>query len=327
MIEKNRFLSGMRPTGYIHLKHLMVIDQWLELAGEYECFFGIYNSLALTTAKAETLIQDTLTIFKAWLCAGLNYDKSTIFAQSLVPEHAQLFQMLLQATPVHILQKGIVPKRKQQDKEIINMGILSYPLQELADVLIFDAPYVTSSIPGNVELSHKILRNLCHNLNLDPVKFVFPRVIIPPIPPIPGFDGKRTSSQRQNFICPTDKLDLIRKKVFKMPTDYTREDITYPGNPKKCCVYAYYVLPKIEDTAIKEKIHERCQAGTLSCKQCKEILANTLWQYFISYREKESELNLTEDQLRQMLRESSARASNHAIKFLKKYQELFQMAI
>ncbi|MCX6743069.1 MAG: hypothetical protein NT116_02415 [Candidatus Parcubacteria bacterium] len=327
MTKNERFLSGMRPTGFIHLKHLMVIDQWLELEKNYDCFFGIYNSLALTTAKADNLIQDTLTIFRAWLCAGLNFEQSIIFAQSLVPEHAQMFQMLLQATPVHILQRAIVPKRKKQDKEIINMGILSYPLQELADVLIFNTPFVTSSISGNVELSHKIIRNLCHNLNLDASEFVFPQVIIPPVPPIPGFDGKRTSSQRQNFICPTDKLDLIRKKVFKMPTDYTREDITYPGNPKKCCVYAYYVLPKIRDSSSKENIPEQCQAGALSCKICKEILALTLWQYFAAYREKERELKLTENQLRQMLRESTARASKHAKEFLKKYQELFQMAI
>ncbi|MFA5188349.1 MAG: hypothetical protein WC460_03235 [Patescibacteria group bacterium] len=327
MSEKFRFLSGMRPTGFIHLKHLMVIDQWLGLEKRYDCFFGIYNSLALTTAKADNLIQDTLTIFKSWLCAGLNYEQSTIFAQSMVPEHAQMFQMLLQATPVHILQKAIVSKRKKQDKEIINAGILSYPLQELADVLIFEAPFVTSSIPGNVELTHKIIRNLCHNLKLDVSEFIFPQVIIPPVPPIPGFDGKRTSSQRQNFICPTDGLELIRKKVFKMPTDDTRLGLNYPGNPKKCCVYAYYVLPKIKDMASQEKIHQQCQAGTLSCTQCKEILTTSLWQYFTPYREKEREFKLTEKDLRQMLRESSARASNHAKEFLKKYQELFQMAI
>ncbi len=327
MDNKERFLSGMRPTGFIHLKHLMVIDEWLKLEQKYECFFGIYNSLAMTTAKVDTLVPDTLTVFKAYLAGGLNYDQSIIFAQSMVPEHSQMFQLLLQATPQRLLERAIVHKRKSHDRERINMGILSYPVQELADALIFNAPYVTSSIPGNVEMTHKIIRSLCAFLNLDPGQFNFPKVIVPPIPSIPGFDGKRTSSQRQNFICPTDDLELIRKKVARMPTDNKRKNASYPGNPDNCCVYAYYVLPKIQDTKDKEKILKRCQAGTIGCQECKGLLTEALWQYFATYRLRQMSFDLDDRQLREMLRYSSARASLAARATLRKYQDIFKMSI
>ncbi|MCX6744266.1 MAG: hypothetical protein NTX82_01945 [Candidatus Parcubacteria bacterium] len=327
MANQARFLSGMRPTGFIHLKHLMVIDQWLLLEKKYACLFGIYNSLAMTTNKVDSLVSDTLTVFRSWLAGGLNYDQSIIFAQSLVPEHSQMFQMLLQATPQHLLEKAIVHKRKSQDKERINMGILSYPLQELADALIFNAPYVTSSIPGNVELTRKIIRSLCAFLNLDPEQFIFPKVIEPPVPPIPGFDGKRTSSQRRNFMCPSDDLDLLRKKVSKMPSDNKRQNANYPGDPDNCCVYAYYVLPKIQDTGDQEKIQQRCQSGAIGCSECKAILAEALWQYFATYRERERNLNLSEQDLRQMLRDSSARASKFAQESLARYRDIFKMSI
>jgi len=313
-MKRERFLSGMRPTGVFHLKHYLVTRLWVELQKEMDCFLGIYDLLALTTDDPKKIRDQTLDIFREWLICGIDPKQTVIFAQSQIPEHAQMLQLLLELTPLKLLENGVVLRRKKQDKESPTAGIIAYPLQELADVLLFGAPNVSSSLVGNVQIVRKVVRKLRQRHLFDNSILPIPSILVEPILPIPGFDGKRTSSKKGNFISLHDEREQVFHKVMQIPSCRT--------GYSECAVCRYFDVIGADLCPVAKW----CLENEKGCYECKLGLPQKLWDFMADYRERAESFSLSDADVLEVFVECNRRAREYSRESLEKFYKALKFS-
>lgn len=289
MPEKKRILSGMRPTGPLHLGNLHgALANWVKMQKQYDCFFFIADWHALTsdyedTASISGYIHNMLI---DWLSAGLSPEKSTLFIQSHIKEHAELFLILSMITPVPWLERN--PTYKDQivqlsNKDLSTFGFLGYPVLQAADIIIYKAngvPVGVDQVP-HVEITREIARRF--NYFYGNV-FPEPESILTETPKILGIDRRKMSKSYNNAIYFSASPDEIAAGVSKMLTDPQRARKSDPGDPDVCNVYEFHKF--YSDSKTVDRINQECRTAKIGCVECKKIMAQNLIKALEPMREK-----------------------------------------
>jgi tryptophanyl-tRNA synthetase len=289
MNPKKRILSGMRPTGPLHLGNLLgALANWIEMQDEYDCFYFIADWHALTSDYEDTGLIDEYRkeIMIDWLSAGLSPEKSTLFVQSRVKEHSELFLILSMITPVPWLERN--PTYKEQigqlsNKDLSTFGFLGYPVLQAADIIMYKpygVPVGVDQAP-HVEITREIARRF--NYFYGNV-FPEPKVILTETPKVLGADRRKMSKSYDNAIFLSDDPETIRKKVSGMITDPQRARRSDPGNPDVCNVFAFHKLYTPPDGVAE--IDQECRSAGIGCVECKQKMAENLVTALAPIREK-----------------------------------------
>lgn len=308
---KDRIFSGMRPTGKLHLGHLVgALNNWVKLQDSYECFYGIVDWHALTTVYDDVsqMRENVTEIALDWLASGLDPKKSTFLIQSRVPTHAELHVLLSMITPVPWLER--VPSYKEQqsqlrDKDLSTYGFLGYPLLQAADILIYRAKAVPvgEDQVAHIELTREIARRFN---NYYREIFPEPQALLTPTPRLLGTDGRKMSKSYNNSIYLSDSPAEIRTKTRSMITDPARTHKSIPGNPDVCNVFDYHkIFTPPEKT---REIDTGCRAAALGCVDCKGILADNVIQITQPIYEKRTAWQARRREVHEILEAGSARA-------------------
>jgi tryptophanyl-tRNA synthetase len=289
MAKKKRILSGMRPTGPLHLGNLLgALANWVKLQDEYECFYFIADWHALTSDYENTAQVHAFTreIIIDWLSAGLTPEKSTFFVQSQIKEHAELFLILGMITPVSWLERN--PTYKEQldqisNKDLSNFGFLGYPILQAADIIMYKpygVPVGVDQAP-HVEITREIARRFNHFYGN---VFPEPELILTETPKILGIDRRKMSKSYDNAIFLSETPEQISAKVSRMITDPQRARRSDPGNPEVCNVFDFHKLyTRAEE--VKE-IDRDCRQAKIGCVECKKRMAQYLSKALEPIREK-----------------------------------------
>ena len=310
-MTRPRILSGMRPTGPLHIGHLTgALDNWVRLMDTYECFFAIVDWHALTTdyADPKDVRENVLEVATDWLAAGLDPARSTLFIQSLVPEHAELHLLLSMVVPVPWLER--VPSYKDQqnqlsEKDLSTYGFLGYPLLQSADIMIYkaDAVPVGEDQAPHVELSREVVRRFNHFYG--PV-FPEPKTLLTEVPRVPGTDGRKMSKSYGNAVFLKDPPDVVRQKIKPMVTDPARKRRTDPGNPDICPVFDLHKAFSSKET--QEWAAQGCRTAGIGCLDCKGKLIDHLLQRLEGIHARRPEFAARPDTVWDILRAGSGRA-------------------
>ncbi|MBQ4132865.1 MAG: tryptophan--tRNA ligase [Desulfovibrionaceae bacterium] len=308
-----RTLSGMRPTGPLHLGHYFgAIKNWLKLQEEMPCFFFVADWHALTSDYANTsdIKEYVIEMTRDWIACGLDPERSVIFQQSLVLEHAELSLLLGMLTPVSWLERNPTYKEQREEitnKDLGNLGFLGYPVLMASDILMYRPAWVPvgeDQLP-HLELTREIARRFN---NFYGEFFPEPQARLTPAARCPGLDGRKMSKSYGNSIFLSDDFGDIAKKVRGMLTDKNRLRRSDPGDPKVCNLYPYHEL--LTDEKTRAEICEGCVNASFGCVDCKKILINNLENFLAPIQERRK--NLDADYIRQVLREGSLRAREEA---------------
>ena len=309
--KQARVLSGLRPTGEIHIGHLAgAIQNWIELQNKYESYFCIVDWHALTTHYADTssLQQDIAGNVMDFLASGIDPEKATLFLQSAVPEHAELHLLLSLITPLGWLER--VPTYKEQraqirDKDLGTYGFLGYPVLQAADILMYRADYVPV---GEDQVSHiELTREICRRFNnYYGEVFPEPQPLLTKTPRVPGTDGRKMSKSYGNAISLSDPEPVIRKKVSNMITDPARKRRSDPGDPDVCPLFAYHKLFSPKETV--EMVNVECRRAGIGCVEDKKLLAGNLVQALAPIQERRRELEKKPNALRDVLADGARKA-------------------
>jgi tryptophanyl-tRNA synthetase len=316
-ISRPRVLSGMRPTGKLHLGNYMgALHNWVKLQDQYECYFFIADWHALTTDYADTsnVLDNTREVILDFLAAGLDPERSVLFVQSKVPQHAELHLMLSMITSLGWLER--VPSYKEQQenlvgKDLTTYGFLGYPLLQAADILIYQAQFVPvgQDQVAHVELTREVARrfNLFYKLNGDEV-LPEPQSLLTPSPKLPGTDGRKMSKSYGNTILLSDPEPEVRKKLKTMVTDPARVRRSDPGDPDKCPVGDLHKVFSPPETL--SKVYEGCRSAGIGCIECKGWAADALVQILLPIQERRARYSVSD--VETILKDGSARAERRA---------------
>jgi tryptophanyl-tRNA synthetase len=277
--KRKRVLSGMRPTGKLHLGHVVgALANWVKLQDQYECFHFIADWHALTSdfADPSRISDNRIEMMVDWLAAGLDPTKSVMFVQSSILQHAELHLLLSMITPLGWLER--VPTYKEQrdnitDKDLGNYGFLGYPVLQAADILIYKANFVPvgeDQVP-HVELTREIGRRF--NAFYGHV-FPEPEALLTPIPRLPGTDGRKMSKSYGNDISLSDSAEVITEKIKKMMTDPARKRRNDRGNPEVCPVFDYHRIYSPPETIAA--VDQGCRTAGIGCLDCKKWMTDNL---------------------------------------------------
>jgi tryptophanyl-tRNA synthetase len=301
-MSKGRILSGMQPTGMLHLGNYEgALRNWVSLQDEYETYFFIADWHALTTLFDNTKqIQANIReVAIDFIAAGLDPEKSAIFVQSDVKEHAELHVLLSMITPVPWLERVPTYKEKQEqlNLESASYGLLGYPVLQAADILAYKANFVPV---GRDQLPHlELTREICRRFN-----FIYgdifpePEAKLTEYPVLPGLDGRKMSKSYDNAIYLSDSAEAVTKKVKSMFTDPLKIYKNDPGHPETCPVFA---LHQVYNKAETEQTDIDCRAGTLGCVTCKTRLAEKLNAALAPVQERRKELEADPSKLDRIL--------------------------
>jgi tryptophanyl-tRNA synthetase len=279
---RKRVLSGMRPTGKLHLgNYVGALQNWVGMQDQYECFFCVVDWHALTTDYADTsrVKENSIEVAFDWLAAGLNPEKSVLFLQSHVPAHAELHLLLSMITPLGWLER--VPTYKEQrenikDKDLGTYGFLGYPVLQSADILIYKADTVPvgEDQVAHVELTREIARRFNGFYAASKAVFPEPKSLLTPAAKLPGTDGRKMSKSYGNTILLADPEPVVRQKLKTMVTDPARVRRTDPGNPDVCPVGDLHKIFSSKETMAK--VNEGCRSAGIGCIECKGWAADAL---------------------------------------------------
>lgn len=289
MTVKKRILSGMRPTGPLHLGNYHgALDNWISMQETYDCFFFIADWHALTSdyenpGNIRRFVQEMMI---DWLSAGLSPEKCTLFVQSSVMEHAELFLLLSMITPVPWLERN--PTYKDQivqleNKDLSTFGFLGYPVLQAADIIMYKAsgvPVGIDQVP-HIEITREIARRFNY---LYGNVFPEPDAILTQSSKILGLDRRKMSKSYNNAIYLSDSPEDIRAKVSTMVTDPNRARRKDPGNPEICNVFEFHRL--YSPQSVVEEINGQCRSAAIGCVDCKKIMAENLISALAPIREK-----------------------------------------
>jgi tryptophanyl-tRNA synthetase len=279
---RKRVLSGMRPTGKLHLgNYVGALENWVRMQDQYQCFFCVVDWHALTTDYADTsrVKENSLEVALDWLAAGLDPEKSVLFIQSHVPAHAELHLLLSMITPLGWLER--VPTYKEQrenirDKDLGTYGFLGYPVLQAADILMYKADVVPvgEDQVAHVELTREIARRFNGFYGKRADVFPEPQSLLTPAPKLPGTDGRKMSKSYGNTILLADPEPVVRQKLKTMVTDPARVRRSDPGNPDVCPVGDLHKI--FSDRATMDKVNAGCRSAGIGCIECKSWAADGL---------------------------------------------------
>ena len=313
-----RVVSGMRPTGKLHLGHLVgALQNWTELQQKYDCFYFVADWHALTSDYASTEHVTAYALDNAadWIAAGVDPEKSTMFVQSMVPEHAELYLLLQMITPISWLER--VPTYKEQidqlaEKDLSNLGFLGYPLLQAADVAIYDGRFVPvgeDQVP-HLELSREVVRrfNTLYGGGAPvlPV-LVEAQPLLTPTPRLPGLDNRKMSKSYGNTIDLSDDAEAVRQKVRQMYTDPKRVRADIPGTVEGNPVFIYHDAFN-PDRAEVDDLKDRYRTGKVGDVEVKTKLAVAINAMLDPLRERRAAAAAKPDRVRDILIEGSRKA-------------------
>lgn len=312
---KKRIVSGMRPTGKLHLGHLHgALDNWKSLQKEYECFYFIADWHALTSEYANPGIirESILDILIDWISIGLDPEVCTFFIQSHIQEHAELHLAFSMITPLPWLERNPTYRemlRELSQKDLHTYGFLGYPVLQAADILMYKAngvPVGEDQAP-HVELTREIARRFNH---LYTKVFPEPETLLAPTSRILGLDRRKMSKSYDNAIFLTDTDEEIRRKVSGMITDPQRARRTDPGRPEVCNVFSFHEIYSPPETV--KQIDSDCRSAGIGCVECKKIMAENLCAALEPIRAKRRELESDIDRVHDIVEKGNSRARSIA---------------
>ncbi|MBI9110891.1 tryptophan--tRNA ligase [Maridesulfovibrio ferrireducens] len=308
---KNCIVSGMRPTGRLHLGHYFgVLVNWIKIQEDNECFFFVADWHAMTSEYADPrrIKGFVPELVKDWIAAGLDPEKCTIFHQSQVKEHAELHLILSMLTPVGWLERNPTYKELRQElsqKDLATYGFLGYPVLMASDILMYKptlVPVGHDQLP-HLELTREIARRFNH---LNGEFFPEPEAMLTEDAKLPGLDGRKMSKSYNNGIFLGESVDEMRPKVMSMLTDSNRLRKADPGDPEACNLYPYHKL--FTDTEKCAEIEEGCRNASLGCVDCKKLLAENMAKFLEPMHERRRKLDENPDIVWQVLAEGTAKA-------------------
>lgn len=328
-MSKGIIFSGMRPTGKLHIGHLSVLENWVRLQAEYECYYGIVDWHALTTSFDNTsALQDNIwNMALDWLAVGLDPTQSAIFVQSQVKEHAELHLLFSMLTPLSWLErvptyKDQIQQLGKQGKDISTYGFLGYPLLMAADILV----YRSNVVPvGEDQLPHiEFCRELARRFNFMYKADLFPepQALLSKIAWLPGVDGRKMSKSYHNEIAIDASEEEIWEKVRQMVTDPQRIHKTDPGHPEVCIVHTYQ---KIYNPVEINELTVSCQEGKIGCVACKKQLAEKINEVLMPIREKRRQLADNPQAVKEILAAGAEKARKKAGETMKLVREVMNV--
>lgn len=289
--RKKVVLSGMRPTGPLHLgNYVGALRGWVRLQETHKCFFTIvpWHALSSEYQNPKVIKEYTFEVALDWLAAGLDPEKSVLFIQSEVKEHAELHLLLSMITPLPWLERVPTFKEQQQElqnKELNTYGFLGYPLLQTADIIIYKAEVVPvgEDQAFHIELAREIVRRF--NRFYGDI-FPEPQILLTEVPKLAGTDGRKMSKSYGNAIYLKDSPEIIKKKISPMVTDTRRKRRSDPGEPNDCPVFTLHKAFVPESK--REELAAGCRTAAIGCLECKKVVIDALIEEFASFREKRS---------------------------------------
>ena len=359
--SRPRVLSGMRPTGKLHLGNYMgALANWVKLQDKYDCYFFIADLHALTTDYADTsgISPNTLEVALDFLAAGLDPAKSTIFIQSHVNQHYELPLLLGMITPLGWLERVPSYKEMQENlasKDLTTYGFLGYPVLMAADILLYQPDFVPvgQDQQAHVELTREMARRFnflygtpgIHSVIPESLAFTRvtsggvgvppssenpgetsvilpePKVLLTPSPKLPGTDGRKMSKSYGNTILLSDPAPIVRQKLKGMVTDPARVRRTDPGDPDKCPVGDLHKVFSTPETMAK--VYEGCRSAGIGCIECKGWAADALVQILAPIQQRRA--SFTKAQVDEILVDGSTRAAVRAEQTMIEVRKAMQM--
>lgn len=315
-MKKKRILSGMRPTDRLHLGHLLgALDNWKKFQN-HECFYMIADWHALSSEYADTsrIKENVFQVTVDYISAGLDPEKSVIFLQSWVPEHAELHLVLSMIVPLPWVERNPTYKEQLQEvkgKDLSTYGFLGYPVLQAADIILYKAdtvPVGVDQLP-HLEMCREIVRRFNSMYNTDIL--VEPHPSLTNIPKLPGLDGRKMSKSYKNCIYLSDRGKELENKVLNMITDTARKRKTDKGHPEVCIVYSYH---KIFNSGETEDIAHACRNAGIGCVECKHKFIKALSKILQPIWDKREQLEKKPDHIWDILKEGSHKARAVAFK-------------
>ena len=327
--RKPRVVSGMRPTGKLHLGHLVgALNKWTELQSDYDCMYFVADWHALTSDYADTgqVTKNAYDNVVDWIATGIDPDRCTLFIQSLVPEHAELYLLLQMVVPIPWLER--VPTYKEQidqlaERDLSSIGFLGYPLLQGADVVVYRAQYVPvgdDQVP-HLELTREVVRRF-HQFFGE--VFVEPQPLLTKVPRLPGLDNRKMSKSYGNTIDLSDDESTVLKKVMRMYTDPKRVRADIPGTVEGNPVFIYHDAFN-SDLAQVEDFKARYRAGKIGDVEVKKSLADAINMHLEPMRERRKEILSQPGRVREILYDGSAKARRLAQETMVEVREAIRL--
>jgi tryptophanyl-tRNA synthetase len=309
---KQRVVSGMRPSGRLHIGHYHgVLENWVKMQEAYDCFFFVADWHSLTTEYADTsgIAQSIRDMVLDWVAFGLDPEKCIIFRQSLVPHHSELNLILSMVTPVSWLERNPTYKDMLdniEQRDLTTFGFLGYPVLMAADIILYKAtrvPVGQDQLP-HLEITREIARRFNH---LYGALFPEPEALLTETPKLPGLDGRKMSKSYNNSIYLSDNAETTAKMVMSMVTDTNRVRRADPGDPDVCVAFNLHRLYVPQEKL--DEIVPACRGAQIGCVDCKKILAGCINERLAPFRTKREELAANPGFVDQLLQEGSRKAS------------------
>ena len=324
----SRVLSGMQPSGLMHLGNLLgALENWKALQTEHDCFFFAADWHALSTNYADTsrVKEFTQELLIDWLAAGIDPNKTTIFIQSQVPEHAILHLLFSMIIPVPWLERNPTYKEKQdeiKEKDLSTYGFLGYPVLQAADILLYNpdlVPVGKDQLP-HLELTREVGRRF--NSLYTPV-FPEPKEFLTKFPKVLGIDGRKMSKSYHNTINLSDTEPVVRQKLKTMVTDPARVRRTDKGNPEICPVYDFHKIFSNESTI--KQIDTDCRTAAIGCIDCKKQVSDALVERFSPMWETRAVVTAKPKRIQEVVEDGRIRASRVANETMREVNEAMKI--
>jgi len=327
---KPRVVSGMRPTGPLHLGHLVgALSNWAGLQDKYDCFYFVADWHALTSeyAGTEGLTANAYDNAADWIAAGIDPERSTLFIQSLVPEHAELFLLISMVVPIPWLERVPTYKEQQEnltDRDLSTLGFLGYPLLQTADVTMYDARFVPvgEDQVAHLELAREVVRRFN---NFYGEVLTEPQPLLTSFARLPGLDNRKMSKSYGNSINLSDDAETVKKKVMRMYTDPKRVRADIPGTVEGNPVFLYHDAFN-PDTAEVDDLKTRYREGRVGDVEVKQKLATALNALLDPLRERRAELMAKPARLREILQDGSSKARRIAAETMARVRAAVRVA-
>ena len=327
----HRVFSGMRPSGRLHVgNYVGALQNWVAMQDEFDCIYCAVDVHALTDMQGEDTREIRPNIQEMvldWLAAGIDPDKSLVFAQSQVPEVMVLHTLLSMVTPLGWLMRVPTFKDKvrqmQATEESVSYGLVGYPVLMTADIILYKAdtvPVGEDQLP-HLELAREIARRFNH---LYGPTFPEPQARLTEVPLVIGLDGThKMSKSLGNHVELAATAEETRSRIASAFTDPERLRLSDPGRPWVCNVYA---LHKLFNPGRLEEVYQGCVSAKLGCVDDKRMLADGVNESLAAFRERRSELAARPGYVEDVLREGAGRAQAIARETLAEVQDRLGLA-
>jgi tryptophanyl-tRNA synthetase len=325
---KQRVVSGMQPSGLMHLGNLLgALDNFKRLQAEHECFYFIADWHALSTNYHDTahIRRYVREMLIDWLAAGLDPEQSTLFIQSHIPQHAVLHLLLSMLTPIPWLERVPTYKEKQENlegRDLSTYGFLGYPVLQAADILLYKGNFVPVGIDQlpHLELTREITRRFNGTYK---TIFPEPQALLTEIPKVPGTDGRKMSKSYDNTINLSDTELQVRAKLKTMVTDPARVRRTDKGNPDVCPVFTLHKA--ISSQAVIDRVNEECRTAAIGCIDCKKLSADAIVARLTPIWDNRQKFEKDPQRLEEIIEAGTRRAGSVAVQTISEVKEAMQL--